>query len=345
MTPYEPFTWAIFAKPATELPVGLAITVALWCFFVGSAIGSFLNVVISRMPEGLSVVKPRSRCPVCENQIAARDNIPIFSWLWLRGKCRHCKTPISPQYILVEVCVGLFAMGLALKFGVHLRSIELFFVGCVVVCIAFIDAKHWHIPLDLLKALPLIGLTAGGLSFIWPKTIEPALFLVENTPQSALLSRVIGGVAALLFLSAITVFANWYFRMRGRIGPDEVAMGWGDPLMFGGIGTIIGPFGLGPALFLACIQGIAAFAVLAVLHRNDDDETADAPAANTDETGAADANINATDEELEDEWDFEPPKGAIPFGPFLAIGGLEVALFFEPVLAASEAWLAPFQLL
>ncbi|QDV20798.1 Leader peptidase PppA [Gimesia panareensis] len=88
---------------------------AVWCFVMGSVIGSFLNVVIYRMPLGLNISKPKSRCPVCENPIRTRDNLPILGWLLLRGKCRDCQTPISPRYPIVEALVGTFFLLLYLS--------------------------------------------------------------------------------------------------------------------------------------------------------------------------------------------------------------------------------------
>src|SRR6202044_1107280 len=87
------------------------------CLLLGLVIGSFLNVVIYRVPRGISVVSPRSACPSCETPILERDNVPVISWLPLRGHCRTCQEPISPQYPLVELaCAGLFA-GTAARFG------------------------------------------------------------------------------------------------------------------------------------------------------------------------------------------------------------------------------------
>ena len=86
----------------------LEVFTALWCFVMGSVIGSFLNVVIYRMPLGLNISKPKSRCPVCETPIQTRDNLPILGWLLLRGKCRTCQAPISVRYPIVEALTGLF---------------------------------------------------------------------------------------------------------------------------------------------------------------------------------------------------------------------------------------------
>ena len=85
----------------TSLTADVAPTIVFALLF-GLAFGSFLNVCIARIPEGLSIVSPRSRCPRCETPIKSYDNVPVFGWLWLRGKCRSCGLPISPMYPLVE---------------------------------------------------------------------------------------------------------------------------------------------------------------------------------------------------------------------------------------------------
>lgn len=86
----------------------LEVFTAVWCFVMGSVIGSFLNVVIYRMPLGLSISKPKSRCPICETPISTRDNLPILGWLLLKGRCRNCQAPIPIRYPIVEVLVGVF---------------------------------------------------------------------------------------------------------------------------------------------------------------------------------------------------------------------------------------------
>src|SRR5438309_115761 len=87
------------------------------CALIGLAVGSFLNVVIYRVPRKESVVRPRSRCPGCGTQLAERDNIPVFSWLLLRGRCRTCSMPISVRYPLVEVLTGAVFAAVGVRFG------------------------------------------------------------------------------------------------------------------------------------------------------------------------------------------------------------------------------------
>src|SRR5438128_953527 len=101
---------AYLATRPSELPPTLGHLSLLWAFIVGSCWGSFTNVVIARVPEGLSVVSPRSRCPKCGTQIAAWDNIPIVSYVILRGKCRQCSVRIPWRYPFIEALAGVAAM-------------------------------------------------------------------------------------------------------------------------------------------------------------------------------------------------------------------------------------------
>lgn len=98
-----------------------AVTCAIfaWAFTLGASIGSFLNVVVYRVPNGLSVVRPGSHCPACGHPVRWYDNVPVLGWLVLRGRCRDCAAPISPKYILIEVGFGLFAVAIANALAFH----------------------------------------------------------------------------------------------------------------------------------------------------------------------------------------------------------------------------------
>src|SRR5262245_32663652 len=109
-------------------------------------IGSFLNVCISRLPHGESIVSPRSRCPRCRNPIAWFDNIPVISWLVLRGKCRHCGLPISIQYPLIEAAVGLIWAASAFHYGLTIRALAGGLFGAILLGAVVMDARHETIP-------------------------------------------------------------------------------------------------------------------------------------------------------------------------------------------------------
>src|SRR5947209_16000000 len=139
------------------------------CALFGLAVGSFLNVVIYRVPRKESVVRPRSRCPGCGTQLAERDNIPVVSWVLLRGKCRTCGEPISARYPLVELLTSALFVAAAVRFGPDwvLPAYLVFFASLV--AITFIDLEHYIIPNRVLYptlfiVVPLLVLAAVAQS-------------------------------------------------------------------------------------------------------------------------------------------------------------------------------------
>ena len=137
------------------------------CAVLGLSIGSFLNVVIHRVPRKESVVRPRSRCPSCDTQLSSLDNIPLVSWLVLRGRCRTCGVRISPRYPLVELLTGALFAGAAVRFGYDwaLPAFLLFLASLV--ALAVIDYEHFLLPNriiypTLLASLPLLVLAAAA---------------------------------------------------------------------------------------------------------------------------------------------------------------------------------------
>src|SRR4051794_8049563 len=112
----------------------------------GLIVGSFLNVVVWRVPRGESIVSPPSHCPRCDTPIAPRDNVPVVSWLLLRGKCRHCGEPISARYPLVELLTGAVFAGLAARVGLHWVLPAFLYFGAICVALALIDLDHKRLP-------------------------------------------------------------------------------------------------------------------------------------------------------------------------------------------------------
>src|ERR1041385_920418 len=112
----------------------------------GLATGSFLNVVIHRVPRDESIVRPRSRCPACGTEIAPRDNIPVLSWLLLRGRCRHCGEPISPRYLCVEVLRAVLFGVMALRLGWNPPLPAFLVLTAALVALSAIDLEHRRLP-------------------------------------------------------------------------------------------------------------------------------------------------------------------------------------------------------
>lgn len=207
----------------------------LWflpAFLIGACIGSFLNVVIYRVPLGLSVNEPkRSFCPKCKAAIPMRLNIPLLSWLWLRGKCANCRAPISFRYFAVELLTALlFAavwgfLRVSLPLGVFLEPelavlLPLWLMIALFVAITFIDAEHMVIPLSFTTALSLAGLAAAAL---WPKLPDMAGW-VPGDPMigEGLKQSVIGWIIGFCGLWLVVLLGKLAFGKKKMEFPEPV---------------------------------------------------------------------------------------------------------------------------
>ena len=205
---------------------------------LGAAIGSFMNVCVHRLPHGESVVRPRSHCPSCGSDIPARDNIPILSWLLLRGRCRGCGERISLRYPLVElVSIGIW-VGMALAYGptLHALSGAVFFT--LLLAIAITDARHYVIPDEL-----SIGGLASGLAL--------AVVTELTTGMPTIVSSVVGAALGFLLLLGVGLVGDWVFK--------KPAMGGGDMKMMAMIGAYLGPLGAILTIFLGALAGSLIF--------------------------------------------------------------------------------------
>lgn len=211
----------------------LPLTIPIMAFIFGSCIGSFLNVVIHRLPAGLSVVTPPSHCPFCERAIPFYLNIPILSYIVLRGKCGFCKTPISIRYPGVEFLTGMLGLVISIKFGVNPAAFFWFAFGTVLVAISFIDLDHQIIP----DRLSLPGIVIFSTSF---------LFIPEMTWVAVLGGIIVGG--GILYAVALA-----YYFLRKQQG-----MGGGDIKLLAMIGAATGIKGVFFTLFTGSVLGTIA---------------------------------------------------------------------------------------
>ena len=184
-------------------------------FVFGAVVGSFLNVCICRMPKDESVATPPSHCPICRYQIRWYDNVPMLSYLLLRGKCRGCGTHISLQYPIVELLNGLLTLALFLRFGTSVTFLALFLFCSALVVITFIDLEHQIIPDEI--SLP--GIVIG---FIF------SFFLPWQNWLNSLLGILLGGGSLLLV-------AYGYQWLTGKEG-----MGGGDIKLLAMMGAFLG---------------------------------------------------------------------------------------------------------
>jgi len=227
--------------PATAVIAGLA-------FVLGAALGSFANVVIRRLPAGESLLRPPSHCPVCQHGLRASDNVPILSWLWLRGRCRYCRTPIPLRYPLVEAASGgIFLLALG-AYGASWQVLAYGSFGIWLLVLAAIDLETLTLPETLTRSGLLAGL--GVRILLGWQGAGPGI--------AQQLALGMGGAALGLWLLEGIALA-------GSLALGQPAMGGGDAKLAAGIGAWLGWQQLLLAGFLACLSGaIAGGAVIAV---------------------------------------------------------------------------------
>lgn len=196
---------------------------------MGAVIGSFLNVCIHRIPKGISIVFPPSACPACGGRIAPYDNIPVLSWLLLRGKCRACRAPISPRYPVIEGLTALLFALLAARYGFTWELLPALWFGAVMLVVTLIDYDERIIP----DVITLPGVVLGiAASFLTPV---------------GLLDAILGAVAGYVSLFGV----GWVYRRA--TGVD--GMGGGDVKFAAMLGAFLGVAGLLLTILLASLVG------------------------------------------------------------------------------------------
>jgi leader peptidase (prepilin peptidase)/N-methyltransferase len=297
----------------SDVPAWLVLISA---FAFGSIWGSFFNVAIYRWPRELSVVRPPSSCPSCQARVAARYNVPILGYLFLRGKAACCGVPLSPRYPVVEALSGVLCLALAQRYIVSaidetplwlagLTTLAYFaFVGGLIIA-TFVDLEFMEIPDEV--SLP-------GAAF----GLATAVFRDQPGAEAAAL----GAGGGFLIIQLLFVWS--YEHLTGRRG-----MGEGDSKLLMMIGAFLGWQGALFAVFAGAAQGLVTF----VLTRITSLVAGDAP-----EPAAASGEDAAASEEGEEDDEPEPQYWGhfkLPFGPFLALGALEYLFFGDAVV---EAW-------
>ncbi len=316
----------------------LKVTVLL----LGAAFGSFANVLIYRVPQGLSIVRPGSSCPGCGAPIRWYDNVPVLGWILLGGKCRDCRSPISIRYPLVELSMAVLSLaclylavmrseGLADVQGLAVLWVFPFAFCFLLVVLTFVDLEHWRIP-------HVFTLTGAGLG------LAGSLLMPNFTDigwKESLLGMVVGALP-------IAALIEVYFRLTRREG-----MGYGDVMLLGMIGATLGVQSL-PFIFLASsVQGLLVAVPMVLVARRSptppwEAEEAAARAASESIPGTPDRDgppepSAAPDASMVDATPASEPRtsglrhAAVPFGPFLSLAAMEW-LFFGDLL---KDWFLP----
>lgn len=212
----------VWGYPAILMLTGVGV--------LGALFGSFSNVLIHRLPRNLSVVAPRSACPSCRAPIAWYDNVPVLSWLLLRGRCRHCAAPISPRYPLVELAGAGCAVAGLLRFGFTVEGLGAAVFLLLLLDIAIIDWEHMIIP----HTLSIAGMVSGLV----------LAFLGGGPGAGPAILGLLIGVGVVLGISQ-----GWKL-VRGVAG-----MGFGDVMLMGMVGAFLGPWGVPTVLCGGALLG------------------------------------------------------------------------------------------
>lgn len=321
-------------------------------FLIGSCIGSFLNVVVYRVPRGLSLSQPKnSFCPACRHPLGVAELVPIFSWLALRGRCRHCGVRIHPRYMLVELLTGtLFALlwhqHLVVEFD-PAKALAYAFASATLVAIVFIDFELYIIPDSVNAFLALVGIA-------WN-----AWLYVAGRPEAT-----VWGIPSALAGWIVGTLAIWLILLFGRALFGKDAMGHGDIKMARGIGTVLFPASALMSFGLAVVAG-AALGALQVLLRGRGEES---QSASLDQEVPYEPESYASifrsglgyllgvdivgmflpgvyrrwfGEEPEsglEEEEFQVEPTMIPFGPYLALGAIAATVFQGPLWSLVERY-------
>lgn len=259
----------------------------IMAFFVGACFGSFMNVCIYRLPVSKSIVRPRSMCPICGSMVKSYDNIPILSYMWLKGRCRNCKTPISVRYPIVELLAGMFAFCVLNAFGPRGESIVYFAFIASLIVITFIDIDHRIIP----NVISLGGIPIGFLaSFLVPRTrmaVFPLPDFVAKACSFLGLPQISGHSFLGIVIGSVGLFLVAYIY---HLITKTRGMGMGDVKLLAMIGAFLGWEGVFFTVFMGSVVGSIVGGAIAI---------------------AQNKNL----------------KSKIPFGPFLSLGAITYVFF------------------
>jgi leader peptidase (prepilin peptidase) / N-methyltransferase len=281
---------------------------AVFATFIGACVGSFLNVCISRWPAGLSVVRPRSRCPRCGHEIAWFENVPVVSWLLLRGRCRGCGLPISPMYPAVEIATALLWLFAFTRFGdAPFTALRLAVLATILLGIAVTDLQTHTIPDEF---------TVPG--FAWTLlTPLAALLLGDSGPFARPYDALVGACAG----AGIIAITGWL----GEWALKREAMGFGDVTLMAVVGAALGPGRALLTMFVGATLGSVAYLAVVYPLRVLRERRAHGREAARLPDPADDAEA--------------PPADEVPFGVFLAPAAIVTLLWGYDLIAWYVDWI------
>jgi leader peptidase (prepilin peptidase) / N-methyltransferase len=241
--------------------------IGVFVFLFGLIIGSFLNVCILRIPSGESIVMPSSACPKCGKLILPYDNIPVMSYLILRGKCRGCKTGISPMYPLVEFLTGVLFFACYYAFGLSIETLKWATFSAIMIVLVFTDFRERILP----DVVNFTGLGLGLLLSLFVKPTDGSALWIANhifqfPPPEPVLSLVDALLGAVVGSGLLWLVSEAYFKLRGREG-----MGLGDVKMMLMAGAFLGAKRTLLTIMAGSILGSVLGIVIILARRKDAD--------------------------------------------------------------------------
>jgi leader peptidase (prepilin peptidase)/N-methyltransferase len=256
------------------LPSGWIVA---WAALLGLVVGSFLNVVVHRLPRGESVVRPRSRCPACSRRLPAWENVPVLSWIWLRGRCRGCGARISLRYPALELATALVFAAIAQRFGAVAMTPVWCAFAAALLAAALIDFDHRIIPDEI--SLAGLALALVVVPLVRAASGEPLAAALAWSAGGALLGGgvlwLVGFAHARLSVLGGRRFDHWPGAGEALPRPGSLdywiwfpGVGFGDVKLLAMIGAVLGPLGVLEAILVASLAGLVFGGVWAMLHRS-----------------------------------------------------------------------------
>lgn len=306
-----------------------------FAFVVGASVGSFLNVVIARVPFQQSIVWPPSHCMACGTPIKPFHNVPIASWFWLRGRCKTCLAPFSIRYAAIEALFATVCALAVLRHGVSIDALREVLMMGFLIPLTFMDLDWWILPREL----------------TWPG-VATGLALSAAEGWGVFQQRLLGAALGWAGLMLVGFIAE---RIVGR-----EAIGRGDPPLLGLVGAFLGPQALLPVLLLSSVQGVAVGIPMILLRRRKEaKETKAGPAEESHQSQESHQSHSSQAEAAaaappvepavaaapqpaeprpkpetpratlaeDDDENWTPDPTAVPFGPFLSLAGAEILYF------------------
>ena len=275
-----------------------AVLASVMVFALGASIGSFINVIVYRLPAGLSILWPPSRCPHCLNQLKAYDNVPVFAWISLRGRCRYCKSKISVRYPVIEGVTGIIFLLVFLVFQVSTLTIGYWAFCSWLLALSLIDLDTMTLPNPLTQSGLVVGILFQMVVGFLPEA--SSVTLVNH-----LMMAIVGAVLGLWLFDAIAIL--------GSIAFGKAAMGAGDAKLAAMMGAWLGWKYLLLASFIACVLGALVGSGVIMRKR---------------------IRKASRREALTQDTSRQRLGQKMPFGPFLALGSVITLFSGEAILSS-----------